>query len=323
MNENSFVFLMNAVDCDLLEEAWSPAIRPRSRLPVFGAAAACAGVLITSYLWIYRGRTEAWTVKPVRHETVTEMGNRQLSDLLPVPDEAQEISYTVGDGTDPDDAPMAEVSFECGGHSYLCRTMKVSQSVNLSGIYENEIQSLNWTIGTLEMQMHQSEKDGVSVGWYDTECGIQWCLSGDGDVQSLLHTAQIITEKLGYEIAVAPAGAEEVSYNVFELDGLVVGETRFILDGAVWSYRMAQTWETEKEFADISGIEDGFQEQTTGEILWCPARLYFDEGGAGKVVWFDVVPGLLYSLSVEQGASAETILDMANQLFEPAQGETG
>ena len=54
---------------------------------------------------------------------------------------------------------------------------------------------------------------------------------------------------------------------------------------------------------------------------WCPARLAWNDGGTGKVVWFDVVTGQLYSLSVDAGASRESLLDLAGQLFLPAQDE--
>jgi hypothetical protein len=45
--------------------------------------------------------------------------------------------------------------------------------------------------------------------------------------------------------------------------------------------------------------------------------------GSGKLVWFDVVPGLLYSLTMSDGASQSALLDMAQQLYTPAQGDVG
>lgn len=43
----------------------------------------------------------------------------------------------------------------------------------------------------------------------------------------------------------------------------------------------------------------------------------------GKIIWFDIVPGIEYSLSVESGANAEVLSDMASLLFTPMQGEAG
>ena len=100
-----------------------------------------------------------------------------------------------------------------------------------------------------------------------------------------------------------------------------MGETSFTLDGVKYIYRIAPTYDTSPDFADISGVEETFDHQAQAEVGWCPARLAWNDGGAGKVVWFDVVPGQLYSLSVEVGASRESLMDLADQLFLPAQGE--
>lgn len=43
----------------------------------------------------------------------------------------------------------------------------------------------------------------------------------------------------------------------------------------------------------------------------------------GKIIWFDIVPGIEYSLSVESGANAEVLSDMASLLLPPMQGEAG
>ena len=59
------------------------------------------------------------------------------------------------------------------------------------------------------------------------------------------------------------------------------------------------------------------------KVLWCPAVISYDESGAGKITWFDVAPGLVYSLSADSGASRDALLDMVNRLFTPAQGEVG
>ena len=61
----------------------------------------------------------------------------------------------------------------------------------------------------------------------------------------------------------------------------------------------------------------------TASVLWCPAELYYVPGGEGKMLWYDVVPGLLYSLWMEDGASAENLTALAKEIFKPAQGDVG
>jgi hypothetical protein len=120
-------------------------------------------------------------------------------------------------------------------------------------------------------------------------------------------------------VTVAPESAEKITYNVFLFGDLTVAETTFVIDGITYAYRMAATTEIGEDFADISGMEGPFGQNTEGEVLWCSAKLSFDEGGQGKIVWFDVVPGILYSLRAESGASADMLQNMAVQLFEPVQ----
>lgn len=320
MDRRRFMFLMSAVDDDLLEEAQYPVKKSRAWLRIVGAAACLA--LFAVFWFLARSGEGPGTAAsgPVYESTVTEVA--QLGYVLPIPEDAQNASYLLIDRETPDSTPMAEVIYERGGGVYSCRALRVEQAEDISGLSDEWEQSLDWKNGTLQMQLRQSDTSAW-VGWYGPDAGVQWCLSGGGDALGLLHTAQSIVEALGYSLTVSPEGAEDVLYNAFELNGLVVGETVFSLNGVSYSYRMAQTWEIQEEFADISGIDEVFRNETEGSVLWCPARLSYEDGGAGKVVWFDVVPGLLYSLSIDQGASEEVLLEMANQLFEPAQGDVG
>ena len=98
-----------------------------------------------------------------------------------------------------------------------------------------------------------------------------------------------------------------------------MAETAFTMNGARWTYRTAPG---ELELADISGLAD-LAVNTAGKVSYCGAQLSYDEGGAGKIIWFDIVPGIEYSLSVESGANAEALSDMASLLFTPMQGEAG
>lgn len=90
--------------------------------------------------------------------------------------------------------------------------------------------------------------------------------------------------------------------NAFEQDGLTVAETQFTLKGANYVYRTAST--SEVTLTDISGEAGTYAENTQSKVLWCDAQVYFTQGGSGKILWLDVVPGLVYSLRVESGASS-------------------
>jgi hypothetical protein len=183
---------------------------------------------------------------------------------------------------------------------------------------EAEANVLTWNSGNLDMQL-LSSSSSTSVSWYIPDDQTQWYLTAKADAQEVLTTASQILRITGLDVMVAPESAGNITYNVFLLDDLTVAETTFVIDGITYAYRMAATTEIGEDFADISGMEGPYGQNTEGEVLWCSAKLSFDEGGQGKIVWFDVVPGILYSLRAESGASADMLQNMAVQLFEPVQ----
>ena len=324
MKNKRFLRLMNAVDPDLLEEAKEQPRRSRKRFGAFAAMAACF-VLLAGGVVLFRPaeptqepqQSGTQLVNPIQTVTAAEL--TQLGYRIPLPADAQNASYqliSLGQET----APMASVSFQKADRDYTCRAVKSEQVEDISGIYQEWAESIDWAIGELQMQLRKAA-DSAWVGWFSAADGVQWCLSGDPE--TVLHTAQEIVETLGYQMAVAPADAEQVVYNVLTLDGLVVGETAFVLDGVNCVYRNAATFEIAEDFADISGLTGAYPVNESASVSYCSARLSYEEGGSGKIVWFDPVPGLLYSLSVDSGASADALTEMAMQLFSPAQGDVG
>lgn len=318
MKNNRFLKWMYVVDDDLLEEAQQPIRKKVSWKTLAGGIAAC--LVVTGSIGLFLQNKEDgknMITNPVMQVSAAEL--EKMGYNIPLPTGTQNETYFLINTGQETSASMAQVKFEIDGCSYTCRALKTEQPEDISGIYAVWDQSMEWNVAGMEMQMYQSDKDTAWVGWYTPDTGIQWCLSGEKEALSLLHTAQEIVEELGYDLTVAPENAVNVIYNAFELNGLAIGETVFELDGTGCSYRMAATGIIEENFADISGIEDTFSEQSTGSVGWCTARISFDEGGAGKIVWFDVAPGLLYSFYMESGASEAALLEMASLLFDPAQ----
>ena len=324
MNNNRFRRLMDSVDPELLEEAKEPPRRSRKRFGTLAAMAACfvllvGGVMIFQYRDSTQDPQQGTTQLANPVQTVTAAEVAQLGYRIPLPAEAQDTKYQLIT-LSQDTTPMAQVSFLVNNRTYTCRAAKAEQAEDISGIYQEWAESLDWAIGELQMQMRKAA-DSAWVGWFSSTDGVQWCLSGDPD--SILITAQEIVETLGYQMAVAPDGAEQVVYDVLMLDGLAVGETTFVLDGISYTYRTAATPEITADFADISGLTTPHPVNESTAVSYCDARLSYEDGGNGKIVWFDPVPGLLYSLSMDSGASADALTEMAMQLFSPAQGDVG
>ena len=327
MNDKLFKQMMSAVDEELLEEAQRP-VKPRknrSWITMAVSAAACAAVIMTA---IPRAPVtpqpqpdNSMVVNPLQAVTAAEMEAQGYR--IPLPEDAETPSYYLINLGAEQAAPMAEVRFVRNGGEYTCRALKTTVSEDISGLYVQWNQNDTWKLESLEMTVQEAEGLTACVSWYEQEAGLQWCLSGNQGATALLSTAGEILDTLGYNLDVAPEGAKELVYRKLMQDDWVVGETRFVLDGKSYVYRVATTYVVEEDFADISGVEKTFAAESVAEIGWCSAKLFFDENAEGKILWFDPAPGLLYSLYMENGASEATLIDMAVLLYDPAQNDAG
>ena len=299
---NKFQTLMNAVDEDLLEEAITPVKKKRS-LAWVGVAVA-ASLLMTIGLIRFPSNAPVITVA-------------ELSDMgydIRLPEEAEKVRYEI---VSLQEQEAAQASFMIQDTKYVYQAVKTQEPQELSG--EG---ILTWNAGDMDIQLLSSGSN-TSVSWYRQEEQTQWYLTADADSAVVLTTASQILRVIGLDVTVAPKNAENVTYNAFILDGMTVAETTFQINGITCSYRMAGTLELPEDVADISGLDESFEHRAEGNVYWCGAKLSYNEGGQGKILWFDVAPGILYSMSMDSGASEEVLLEMANSLFEPAQNDIG
>ncbi len=308
MNGTRLQLWMYAVDDELLEEAQQP-VRSTAPLRLLASAACLCLILLGLLVW-----------QPWSRDTTTAADLAEYGYSIALPEGAESPQYALIDLSGYD-TPMAQATFEKSGTLYTCRALKSAAPAD-PAVLGAEESSLSWSDGALTLSLGIGS-DAASVSWYAPDTQTQWCLRTDADSLDLLTTARDIMVSLGYDVAAVPAGAEDVTYDAFELDGLTVAETTFLLNGTRCAYRIAATYVIETPFADISGTDDAYAVQTSAELGWCPAVLSFTEGGSGKIIWFDVVPGLLYSLTVESGATEQSLLELASTLYTPAQGDVG
>ena len=296
-----FRLVMNAVDEDLLEEACVP-LKRKNILPWISVAIAACLMLVLGA-----------SVAQSRNTAVTFTDLSDMGYVMKLPEDAEQIRYEI---LSPAEGNGAQASFQIRDTEYVYRAVKAQEQQRLSD--KSEANVLAWNSGNLDIQL-LSSSSGTSVSWYTPDDQTQWYLTAQAGSLEVLTVASQILHSTGLDVTVAPESAGNITYNAFPLDDLTVAETTFVIDGITYSYRMAATLEIGEDFADISGMEGPFGQNTAGEVLWCGAKLSFDEGGRGKIIWFDVVPGILYSLSADRGASADMLQNMAVQLFEPAQ----
>ena len=303
MNDK-FRTLMQSVDEDLLEEAMEPVSRKRGLRWVIPAAA-CACLLLVLSLPMLRPGTP-----PVSLGELQGMGYEMV-----LPETVEILSYEL---VTLDDRAGAQARFLVGDTEYVYREEKTAEPRTLA----DGAQLLSWNADNLDIQL-STGTEGTSVSWYTSENQTQGYLTAQADSLAVLTTASQILRSTGLDVTVAPADARDITYNAFLLEGLTVAETTFELDGIRYSYRMAATSELLEDFTDISGMTGPFERISAGEVAWCRAKINYTPGGQGRIIWFDVVPGILYSMTMDRDASDETLLELANALFEPAQDSIG
>lgn len=140
----------------------------------------------------------------------------------------------------------------------------------------------------------------------------------------------------------APEGAEDVQYSYIEGDEKIA-QVSFTLDGKDYCYRAKMTSEildmgNSDPDANILDVEDEMKASIeSGEALsgcyekwtmqglmdvsYCTGVYAIKNKSLGFLTWFDVVPGIQYSVSMDNCTSAEDLLHIAELCFVPAQGE--
>ena len=304
MNDK-FRIVMQAVDEDLLEEAMEP-VPGKKRLKWVCAAAACACLVLALALPMLRPGVASVSLSDLR-----SMGYGMM-----LPETVESVSYEL---VTLDNRSGAQARFRVGDTEYVYREEKTAQPRPLA---DEAAGLLSWNAENLDIQLCTGT-EGTSVSWYARENQTQGYLTAQADSLAVLTTASQILRGTGLDVTVAPEDARDITYNAFLLDGLTVAETTFVRDGVRFSYRMAATAELLEDFKDISGMDGPFERISAGEVAWCRAKINYTPGGQGRIIWFDLVPGILYSMSMDRDASDEVLQALANELFEPAQDSIG
>lgn len=150
----------------------------------------------------------------------------------------------------------------------------------------------------------------------------------------------------GIDVA-APDNATDVVYSYIENGDTTMSQVVFKLDGREFCYRGESTQLT--AYPGLGGDSDEDVKDSAGEVNFeaaieeatklsgmyfewesvggtnmekneCMAVYGLNDGKEGFISWLDVVPGVIYSLSVDQGASQELLENTANLVFIPMQG---
>jgi hypothetical protein len=236
------------------------------------------------------------------------------------------------------DVDIAQATFTIDGTEYTYRVLLGTEQTDLFVVLDDDTDQMVWTNNDLSISTENAD-DTSYVCWYDMNSQTQWCLASEGDDDVAMDAAYSILMTLGFDIGTAPEGSENVSYDILTVDaldsakepeavdGITVTDLYFEYDGACCTYRIGVPLTVPEEVPDISETEGNYEitVDTSDEstwVGWCRTAIYYTPGGEGKIVWFDVVPGICYSLTVDNGASEDSLRSMAASLYTPMQTES-
>ncbi len=133
-----------------------------------------------------------------------------------------------------------------------------------------------------------------------------------------LSSAEEILEDLGFNL-LTPVGAEEVTYSIIDMgDEEKIAQVDFTLDEIEYTYRASAA----AEWTDISGMNYEWTEEVETNVSYTTGKTFIaedDDDKVGVILWFDEVPGIQYSLSMDREADYTVLWFLAEQLFQPTQ----
>lgn len=145
----------------------------------------------------------------------------------------------------------------------------------------------------------------------------------------------------------APENAEDVQYSYIAVEGEeTIAQVTFAIDGNEFCYRAQPTGITSimsnvdgtevsmdqllealnagtQMGAALSGLNYEWGACATVDVSYCDGLCAFNAGDAGFITWLDVAPGILYSLGMEAECTQNLLMDTANEIFVPVQGNVG
>ncbi len=163
-----------------------------------------------------------------------------------------------------------------------------------------------------DAQAETSEDTTADASEADTQTENPWITS---DKEGVLAAT-------GFEME-APEGATDVLYYYLEDEKLA--QMDYSLDGMTFVYRMQMA----DEFTDISGMEYDWDSENDGTVSNREAKYYSyvgsdTEDSVQMVNWYDIVPGVMYSLSATgSDLDGMDIQYYAENIFVPLQDDVG
>ncbi|MDO4467206.1 MAG: hypothetical protein Q4C49_09405 [Bacillota bacterium] len=136
-------------------------------------------------------------------------------------------------------------------------------------------------------------------------------------------------EEFGQKIGVyleAPQGVSNVHYFLYTNQDGLLGEMQFTMQGKDYSQRVMATSKlslhdmSEGDLETFTGVYGNWKNAKTNKVGYCEA-FTLEENGQKTIVWLDVAPGIVYSVTTsDTSVTMNELVAIVNQLFVPVQG---
>ncbi len=135
-------------------------------------------------------------------------------------------------------------------------------------------------------------------------------------------SAKEILQKVGVEIGV-PEDASNIRYSIITTSEGLTAQMDFDWKNSECTARIQPSVSLQLE--DISGFYYNWKNETTCSVSYNVAQVKWtgtSEGvQPGICIWWDAVPGLMYSVSMKNNANEQLLSELANAVYIQMQGD--
>ena len=137
-----------------------------------------------------------------------------------------------------------------------------------------------------------------------------------GSMQVINPIKHVTAEELETEMQVSLVGVQEnaldVAYTTIETGAGKIAQLKFTLDNKNVFVRSRKT--DSAESLDVSGLYYEWAETIEAQVGDCAATVFIKEN-VGYIAWINLETGIVYNLGMTDGADAEFLIKLANDLF--------
>lgn len=135
-------------------------------------------------------------------------------------------------------------------------------------------------------------------------------------------SAQEILQKVGVEIGV-PKDATNIRYSIISTSEGPTAQMDFDWKNSECTARIQPSGSLQLE--DISGFYYNWQNEATCNVSYNVAQVKWTSTADGETpgicIWWDAVPGLMYSVSMKNNADEQSLCELANAVYIQMQGD--